>query len=223
MDPRDISKEIAAVGQNYYFVEQPPFLRDALEWAANKALAIIRFLRELFRSNPSSTDSQAISLLLQVVIWAMAIATVLVLVYTLVRRVSRIKKQFANKTRGASDIEELQDAAGWRRQAERLALQNEYKGACRALYLSLLQGFHEHGITEFSPARTNYEYSYALAKYPEMQQRFKLIAERVETIWFGNRLAGDEDYAQSLADLQIMDNQIQSIELQRVSDGAYQQ
>src|SRR5207302_11114168 len=79
-------------------------------------------------------------------------------------------------------------------EAGQLAEKQEWKNACRALYLSVLRLFAERDICEFMPARTNYEYYYVLARYPGLQGGFEDLATRVERIWFGGAEALSSDY-----------------------------
>jgi hypothetical protein len=217
MEPRDVSKQIAEIAQNYFFAKQPEFVRSALEWLAKGLRWIADFLHELFRTDHNSVDSQAMSSAMQVAVWVIGIAGVLVMIWALVHRARNFNKDTQLKTVGAVEVEELQDANGWKRQAERLATQNDYKGACRALYLSLLQCMHERGVAEFAPARTNYEYSYTLARYPEVQKDFRRMAERVERIWFGNREASGSDYGEAMSDLDALNERLQLIERAQLS------
>lgn len=215
MEPRDISKQINDVAQGYQFAREPEFVHDLKE----AIIKILRLLadrwRELFHHEHSAIDSHQVSTYLQVAIWAAAVAGIAVLLVALAQRAGKLQTAVSEKTRGAADIQEIWDSGGWRRQAEKLAAQNDYKNACRALYLSLLQGLHEHGIADFAPARTNYEYAYSLARFPQMQQTFKKLAERVENIWFGNREAVSDDYSLSLKEIDVMTGQMDSIQRER--------
>jgi hypothetical protein len=218
VEPHDISKELAEVGRSYYFAEQPGFVRDLMQWAAKVVRSIVEFFREIFRHDQGAMDSHGMSFLLQVAIWAVGIVGVGLLAWALIYRARHYKKLIAQQVRGAADVEELHDSAGWKRQAEALAQQEDYKGACRAVYLSLLQDLHERGVAEFAPARTNYEYSYALSRHPQIQQRFRVVADRVELIWFGDRDATGDDYQSALRDLCEMDSEMQMIESQRLGE-----
>lgn len=216
MEPRDVSSEINQVAQHYQFAEQPEFVRAAIEWIGRTIRWLYEFWRDLFRHEGSSIDSQGMSSVLQVMVWVVGIAGLIMLCVALVRRAKQLKQKSSAGIRGASAVEELLDADGWKRQAAKLAAANDYKSACRAVYLSLLQDMHERGIAEFAPARTNYEYGYALAKHPEIQREFKAMAARVETIWFGNRIADDSDYDDSMRQLDALENRMKILESERL-------
>ncbi len=194
---RDVSKEITEVAGGYHFTQPPAVIEDLMVMFARVLRAILDFIRELFQPRGGSLDSTGLSFLIQVGIYAIAAVAVGWLAYYLVKRASSNRAAAALATKGASAVEELLDADGWQRQAENLAKTQDYKGACRAVYLSVLQSLHENGIAQFAPSKTNYEYAYSLVKHPQIRDEFKELAETVETIWFGNKNATIDDYQQS--------------------------
>lgn len=173
--------------------------------------AILQFIRDLLTPHGSALDSRGLSNLLQVGIYIVTGIALIWLCVLLYRRARTARTTTAQSTRGATMVEELLDSEGWRKQAEKLAAAGDYKGACRALYLSLLQRLHENEIAVFAPAKTNYEYMYSLAKYPDIQAPFRELAERVEVIWFGNKDALSEDYVLSKEQLDAMDADIKRV------------
>lgn len=208
---RDISKEIAEVASNYSFTKPPDWLENLLRKAGNLWRAFWEWFRDQLVFSSGNLDSSGISDFMRNLIYVVAAAGIVWLVYVLWNR-ARTKGGGAHDgTRGASVVEELLDADGWQRQADTLAASGDYKGACRALYLSLLQRLHENGIAVFAPAKTNYEYAYTLGKYPSIQAAFKELADRVEVIWFGNKEATTDDYTASKAQLVEMAPEIQRI------------
>jgi len=208
---RDITKEIIEVANGYHFNKPPQVVEDLLEKLGRVLRIIAEWLRELASPHGAPLDSRGVSGLLQILIYVAAVGAMIGLIYLVWRKASTADGAKAKTTKGASAVEEILDAEGWFRQAEKLAASADYKGACRAVYLSLLQQLHENKIAVFAPAKTNFEYSYTLAKYPSIQTPFKQLAERVEVIWFGNREATTEDFDLSKQQLLGMDDEIKRI------------
>ncbi len=196
----DISKQIADVSRNYHFHKPPDFVLRIQEVIARIWRFILDLLDWIFNRGHhfGGSDSRSLSSLLQILIYSAGALAMLVLAFVLWRRLRQ--QSLANKRlrKGASQIEELLDASGWKEQAHTLSASADYRGACRALYLSLLQYMHENHLAEFAPTRTNYEYSYALSSYPDIQKGFRQISNLVELIWFGNKEASAADYEETL-------------------------
>lgn len=208
---RDISKEISDVAADYHFTKPPAMVEDLVTFLARVLRGALEWLRDVFQHSGGVMDSRGMSFLLQLGLYIIAGAGLVWLVIVLVKRAQTAEAANARGTKGATTVEEILDGEGWQRQAEKLAATKDYKGACRALYLSLLQKLDENGIAQFAPTKTNYEYSYSLAKFPEIQREFKELANRVEVIWFGNKEADADDFDQSRNQLQGMDPQIRRI------------
>lgn len=208
---RDVSNEIAEVAKGYHFTKPPAAVEDFLAWLANTIRTLLGWLRDLFSHNGGAMDSRGMSFLLQIAVYVVAVIAVCWLVYYLAKKAGTARSAQKRAIKGATVVEELLDADGWQHQAEKLASTADYKGACRALYLSVLQRFHENEIAQFAPTKTNYEYAYSLSKYPEIQSQFKSLAERVELIWFGNHTAGEDDFADSKGKVLEMDPEIRRI------------
>lgn len=206
---RDVSKEISQVGSGYHFAETPPFIEDFLGSLSRLWRALVEWFRDLFQHSGGTLDSRGMSWLLQVAVYVVAVLAIVAAAYILIRRAKSAALAAASATKGATVVEELLDAAGWQKQADKLAAQKEYKNACRAIYLSLLQHLHENEIAQFAPAKTNYEYGYMLARYPDIQKRFRELADGVEVIWFGNKTAEMDDYAIAKTNLESMISEIQ--------------
>jgi hypothetical protein len=208
---RDVSKEILEIANNYHFTKTPEWLEDGLRKLGNFWRVLWEWLKDQLTPSGGNLDSSGVSTILQNLIYLVAAAGIVWLCIVMWKRVRTPAGALGNGTRGASAVEELLDSSGWQRQAEALANKGDYKGACRAIYLSLLQQLHENEIAVFAPAKTNYEYSYTLAKYPAIQAAFKDLAERVEVIWFGNKEATGDDYTTSKTQLVEMDPEIRRI------------
>lgn len=205
---RDISNELAEVAKHYHFAKTPTIVEELIKQFWRIVRAILEWWNNLTSTHGSSLDSRNVSFLLQIAIFIGAVLALVALVFLLYKKARTTGGDTARSTKGASAVEEILDAQGLRKQAEKLAAAGDYKGACRSVYLSLLQSLHENGIAAFAPAKTNYEYSYTLAKYPNVQTPFRELAERVEVIWFGNREASKEDYESSVVQLDSLAGEI---------------
>lgn len=198
---KDISQPLADIGSHYHFHKSPPMLEKLLNFVASLVRAFHEFWRNLFGHHGQSLDSRSISHFFQFVIIAVGITAVLFIIVMMVRRLSTQRKTTAKTIRGASAVEEILDSSGWKQHASKLAKQGDHRGACRAIYLSLLQKLDENGIAQFAPTKTNYEYAYLLSKHPDIQQRFKRLSGLVEVIWFGNKTADEADYNEAVQEL----------------------
>jgi hypothetical protein len=214
---RDVTNEIAEVAKHYHFSKTPSIVEDLIKQFWQIVRALLEWWNSLTGPHASALDSRNVSTLLQVVIYVATGCAMVALVVLLYRRARTAGGDKKRTTKGASAVEEILDARGWRTQAEKLAGTGDYKGACRAVYLCLLQSLHENEIARFAPAKTNYEYSYTLAKYPDIQTPFRDLAERVELIWFGNKQASREDYDVSIRQLDGLSGDIKRVAALKVA------
>jgi hypothetical protein len=195
---QDITDPLASVAQHYHF-HKPPALFETIREFLLKALRMLNeWWRQLFMHSGQSLNSKSLSSVLQFIVILAAVAAVFAVIYVLLRRVAMQQRERVQTIKGATAVEELLNAEGWKTQAEKLASRQDYRGACRAVYLSLLQNLDENKIAQFAPTKTNYEYSYALAQHPELQKGFRRLADLVEVIWFGNKEADKTDFQQSM-------------------------
>jgi hypothetical protein len=210
MNFRDISKPLADVASQYHFHKPAPFLVMVQETVAKLLRWLNEVWRDLFRHGGASLDSKSVSLVIQMTVVAVALVAIGLFIHHMFKRLRSQKVERLQTIRGATSVEEIQTAAGWKSKAEKLAGSGDYRGASRALYLSLLQTLDENKIAQFAPTKTNYEYSYALAAYPQLQRGFRQMADLVEMLWFGNKEADADDYAQSVSNLDTLSPEIKS-------------
>ncbi|HEY9715514.1 MAG TPA: DUF4129 domain-containing protein [Chroococcales cyanobacterium] len=191
---KDITPEISRVASQYRFSKPPDFLvflQELLE-KINKG---INDLLSLLHIHPfMMNDASAVANGMQTFLLLAGILAVAVIVYFAFTRMKQLTQESRLATKGQDAAEHLFDSAGWREEAERLAGQRHYKEACRASYLALLRLLDEQSILEFMPTRSNYEYWYALASREELARDFKKLSDLVDLVWFGNKLAGPQDY-----------------------------
>ena len=196
MGYRDISQDIAAVSQGYANHKLPPWLLRVQELLQQIMLILQQFLNSLFQHRDTgSTDSRSLSAIIQYAAYIAGALALAAIIYFVWRRASKRQELAASTTRGAAAVEKILDANGYRIEGKRLAEAADYRGACRALYLCFLQQMHEQKIAPFAPAKTNYEYRYVLSSVPLLQKDFVGLSEIVEEIWFGNKQAAPDDYA----------------------------
>lgn len=217
MEFKDHSAEIAAVSQNYAGHKLPLWLTRMQELVQQILQSLQEFLNTLFqmRSNGGIGDNRSLSTLLQFGLYLAGFVAFLAILYLLWKRVTLARTQAVANTRGAASIEKILGSQGYRQEAEKSALAGDFKGACRNIYLCLLQDMHERSVAAFAPTKTNYEYRYLLGQYPGLQSAFMKLAEIVESVWFGNKRAETSDYneclgilAQALTESEKIGNQI---------------
>ena len=90
------------------------------------------------------------------------------------------------------------DQQGWKNYAQELVQKENYRDAIRAVYMSTLYLLDEKGIMKFAQNKTNYEYLYALGTRGSikhsLQQPFRNLVDRVESVWFGFASCDKSDY-----------------------------
>ncbi len=189
----NIHPQIAEVAKSYDYRQPPDFVVSVQQWLS----LLYRWLQNLLESLrihlPGVGDTSMVGTLMQVVLYAAGILGVLILVAVILGRVRQASRAGSKVKTGAA-TETILSSHGWQVEASRLAAAGEWRGSCRALYLSLLRDLDEKGITPYAPTKTNYEYWYALTRHPGIQPAFRVLANRVEVIWFGHATAGPDDF-----------------------------
>ena len=197
MEYKDVSAEIAGLSQNYASHKLPSWWLRLQELWQQFLQWLQYFLNNLFeRKGYGPADNTALSTLMQYGIYLAGALALIVICILLYRRATVTRPQKSLSRRGAVVVEKILDAQGYRQESEVLSGGGDFKGACRALYLCLLQYMHEKNVAVFSPASTNREYSRLLAPFGQLQVTFRQFADIVEQLWFGNRSAVPDDYGQ---------------------------
>jgi len=210
MDFRDISPVIQDVAKNYHYHKPPEFVIFVQDMIAKLLRLLKDFLDSLHFYVPAH-DTRMVGNLLKFAWFALGAVGVAAVAYFAWRRLKQLKGIAQQAKRGQFASETLLDADAWRKQAEELAGQKEWKEACRALYFSLLKRLDEKGVVEFMPTRTNYEYWYALARHKPIAMPFREIANIVESSWFGNRNATTGDYEDCIKFLSQAQEEIERV------------
>lgn len=194
----DIHPVIEQVAASYARQDTPEFLLKLAEIWYRLGALLLQWLRNLHVPSPLATDSRPTSNLLIFVIYIIGIFCAAFVIYALIYKVIKAKQLINCVPNATIFMEPVADASRWKAEAAKLAQQGDYRNACRALYLSMLRLFEECSISEYVPAKTNYEYLYLLKKYPHLQDDFRRMYEAVERIWFGGLDAQQEDYSYCL-------------------------
>lgn len=209
---RDISAEIEAISRGYVSHPLPHWVLRAQEILQQWWQSVQEWLNHLFQHKAiGPANNTQFSTLLQYALYLAGALAFIAICVLLARKASLRRQQLASKRRGAASIDKILDSQGYRKDAERLAATGDFKGACRALYLSLLQQMHEKKVAIFAPAKTNYEYRYLLISFPKLQSNFIEIADIVEQIWFGNKQAAREDFSQCRRLLATAEKEVESV------------
>ncbi len=194
----DVTRYIAEVAERHQFHKQPAAVSQVQNLLKSIWVHIVSWLEDVLHVPlHGSGDNSTLSHLLKLAIYAAGLAAALALVYVIWVRLKSNRLADRAGRKGVSIEEKILDADGWRRQADELAAAGEFRGACRALYLSCLQRLHQGAIAEFAPAKTNYEYLYALSGHKDIQAEFKSLSTMVEYAWFGHKDTDRADYEQA--------------------------
>jgi len=206
----DFHPAIAHVASHYHFLPTPQFINDLQDLLNAVLRAIAEYLQRLFgQTSVKEINSIAASDLLRGLLLLLGVVSFVVLLLVAVRRLSALSAQ-AKRANGINLLQELYTADQWRAQATEAARLQDFRSACRALYMSCLRRFDEKSIIPFSSARTNYEYYLALHNQKALQIPFRGLANIFDALWFGDCPAGDDEYQRSLAYLDQIEASITS-------------
>lgn len=92
---------------------------------------------------------------------------------------------FSQPTITAKLSEPELNVTAWLKQAQEFQKQENYREACRCLYMAMLQRLNDKNIIPHKISRTDGEYRELLQKIPRSQSYFTLISTH-ENICFGN-------------------------------------
>jgi hypothetical protein len=194
MEFKNVARDLHNVAKDYDYHQPPDFLLKLQEWITSA----LRFLNELLHNLNipllPNTDSRGVADLMQIVVIVVGVFAAIAVILLVVSRLRQIQaqRQIALGTMivGESPL----DSAGWLDQAEQQSLEKNYREACRSVYMSTLHLLDEQKVMGFQATKTNYEYFYALKKNSAIAAAFRLLVDRVEEIWFGDRAAVEADY-----------------------------
>lgn len=132
---------------------------------------------------------------IQIVLWLLAIAFVLFIVYRLFL-VDSIFARRRKKSQGI-DVETEEEEIGIETDFEQLIkqalLSNNYRQAVRYQYLRTLHALAAKGYFELQPDKTNYQYVYELTNKTH-QNDFAALTMNYEYVWYGEFIIDEELY-----------------------------
>jgi hypothetical protein len=212
MDYPDISNKIETVAKDYQYHKVPQILIDIQNFVHEILLRIRElwyWLKKLLAQFlPSPTNSSLASDLLRICVLLAGIVGLFLLVYFLGKKFWFTTNTKQKIVKNNAVLETFFNAQAWKQKAEQLVNANDFRSACRALFLSGLQDLDEKDIAPFAPTKTNYEYTYLLASFPQIKSSFKELADLVEPIWYGYEIANKEDYLNCLTKLNELEDRI---------------
>lgn len=90
----------------------------------------------------------------------------------------------------------------WLAQARDLARQQDWRGAIHLAYWAGISSLEEHGAWRPNRARTPREYLRLLTSRNLQYPALAALTRKFEIVWYGNRTAGEDDFAETLAQLE---------------------
>ena len=126
---------------------------------------------------------------LEVMFWAIVLSATLLLGWQLVRLLApywmRSQTQGARQPRKAASKEEERSVAGWIRQMQEFQRQGNYREACRALYMAMLQRLNDTKLVPHQSSRTDGEYWQVVQPLPQ-SQAYQTLIRTHEQLCFGD-------------------------------------
>lgn len=199
MDYKNVSPALAELSNSYQYKEPP----GPLVWLQELITNILRFLKDLWSSLhiplfQTNSDSHAIGDVMQFLLIVFGVLCGVVILFILAGRMSHITNARKIAMTGTLSSDLPLDQLGWKNFAQQLMQKQNYKDAIRAVYMSTLYLLDEKGIMKFAQNKTNYEYFYALGTRGSikhsLQQPFRSLVDRVESVWFGFASCDKSDY-----------------------------
>jgi hypothetical protein len=207
----DVSPQVADIAQRYHYEKSPEFFVTIQKIIYQVLRAISEFLSSLQFRVPAFYDMSPVGNLIRFSVLIVGFLCVAVFVYILYLRLQQLNRKRKVGVAGIGPPENTLNSLGWQKQAQDLAKNQEWKRACRALYLSCLQKLDEDGVLKFAPTKTNYEYLYAMSAHKTLQKLFRDLFNDVESIWFGQEAATKEHYERSLRNLEVINQETDRI------------
>lgn len=128
--------------------------------------------------------------ILEVMFWAIVLSAALWLGWQLIRLLvpywwTRSQAQNARQLRQAALKEEARSVAGWIRQMQEFQRQGNYREACRALYMAMLQRLNDTKLVPHQSSRTDGEYWQIVQPLPQ-SQAYQTLIRTHERLCFGD-------------------------------------
>jgi hypothetical protein len=194
MEPKDLSQYIAEIAKSYIYPETPKEISAFEQITMQMLRYLIDFLSSLNIKLPYPTHENLMTMYMMLAIFIVAFMAISVLVIVLIKSVKQNAQRVAAHKPVDANLEPLLDSSSWLSIANELASENNYRSACRAVFLATLLTLDEMSISEFVPALSNYEYLYRLTQHKNIQGKVRELANKVDLIWFGNHEANASDF-----------------------------
>ncbi|MBI5171895.1 MAG: DUF4129 domain-containing protein [Candidatus Melainabacteria bacterium] len=220
MEFKNIAGPLSEIAKNYNYKEPPGILVSLQELISNLLRALVELLSMLKLPSAGTTDSRAAATLVQYAVIAVGIICAVCLILIVAGRLRHNAAARKLAQSGLINAERPLDRQGWKEQAEKEAMEGNYKESVRALYMSALYLLDERGVTRFQASKTNYEYFYSLVNagagknYQILREPFRNLVDRVEEIWFGFNEALPEDYEFCSAALTKMEEVLAAVPIE---------
>jgi len=184
---------------------QPPpktFIQRFFEWMGRGLESLFDALGRLFGGVRAGGASSWLSKYGQwIVIGALILLAALGGAYVL----NRVEWKRGRRAKTVVDVETIEDARvltgdEWRQTALQLAAQGEHRLAIRAVYLGILRTLDQNGFLHYDPTLTNWEHLANLRSgaHPRLYDTLQPVTTRFDTVWYGERHAGANDFQQFL-------------------------
>jgi hypothetical protein len=184
-------------------IKNNPLYRDAglsetSNWIDNAIRAFLKLLPEFKQPKISGPRGGLLPTWIVPLMWTLLGAAVLTFGYFAFRHFSwkRTVKRRAKAVLEEDEPERTLDE--WLELADSLTSQGRYREAVRALYLSCLLKFDEHGVARFIRGETNWEH---LSRIRASSRRptdidFLPPTQAFDRVWYGQHVRGIEDVEQ---------------------------
>ena len=205
MQENGLSKAIRSMGD--FLSERWQKLKDSLEEPYNRLRRLLG-LAPAVRGALGSTGTVVV-----------AIFIVLFLIYMIFllakyfenRRIAALLNHDKSGPITAVDIDQavadsVQDPDEWLAEARRLATNDDYRRAIRALFLAVLLLLDRDGIVDFTRSRTNGDYLRLLRTrgFDRLVETFQPFVLDYEVRWYGNRESAARDYERCILEFEVL-------------------
>jgi len=189
---QDFHQLIAETSKHYRFSKTSETFSTFQEWFTD----FVRWLSQQFQVNfqASRVDSNAMANLFKLFLYGIGIFCAGLGIYVLALRLGQERSKRLISTSGASQVSLRLNSREWLSEADKLVAAQDWRSACRSLYMACLRLLDESAVVAFNPTRTNIEYYYALSGNSSIQKVFRKLANLVDAFWFGDRVATGEDF-----------------------------
>jgi hypothetical protein len=189
---RDFHQLIAETAGHYRFSKPSEAFSSFQEWFTD----FVRWLSQQFQVSfqANRVDTSAMGNMFKLLLYGVGIACAGLGIYILFLRLRQEGNKKRSSTAGAALASVRLSSREWLSEADKLVAAQDWRAACRSLYMGCLRLLDESDVVAFNPTRTNIEYYYALGGNKVIQKVFRELANLVDSFWFGDRMAKDQDF-----------------------------